>query len=237
MTLDRPGRHNALGAADVADFRDVLREVAANPHVRVLVLTGAGGRTFCAGASLEEMESGEMSGEIFDGLTDALTALPQPTVARLGGSVYGGGAELALCCDFRIGVPGIRLAVPAAELGVCYPLGGLRRYVGRLGLGTASRILLAAEELDAQELHRTGYLTHLVERDALDATVDEMARRLTRLAPLAVRSMKRLLHDLAGGAVDADEALRLMAECAASEDVREGLRAKREGRPPEFRGR
>ena len=76
-------------------------------------------------------------------LTDRLAAVRVPVICALNGSVYGGGAEIALCCDFRIGVRGSRLAVPAARLGVCYPLGGLTRYVQRLGLATAERLLVA----------------------------------------------------------------------------------------------
>lgn len=236
VTLGRPARHNALGAEDVDALSRVLDEVRRD-GVRVLVLTGEGDRTFCSGASLEEMEGGRMSGAIFDTLTDSLAALPLPTVARINGSVYGGGAELALCCDFRVGVRGMRLSVPAAKLGVCYPPGGLRRYVTRLGLGAASRILLAAEELDADELLGIGYLTHLVEPTGLDHEVAALVDRLTGLAPLAVRNMKRGLLGLAQGDTDPADLSRLVAECSSSDDMKEGLRAWRERRTPEFKGR
>lgn len=248
--LNRPRRHNALGADDVARLKTLLDELAADSGVRVLVLTGEG-QTFCSGASLQEMESGRMSGALFDTLTDKLATLPLPTVARLNGSVYGGGAELALCCDFRVGTPGMRLSVPAARLGVCYPPGGLERYATRLGLGTASRILLAAEKLEADELLRTGYLTHLVPEGELDQSVDDLAHRLSRLAPLAVRNMKRILLALAarGASVaarsgedsgigkDPSALTELVQECADSRDLREGLLAWREGRDPDFEGR
>jgi enoyl-CoA hydratase len=237
ITLDRPERHNALRAHDVAALRGMLEQIDADDAVRVLVLTGSGDRTFCSGAALEQMRSGEMSGEVFDTLTDRLAGLRVPTIGRLNGSAYGGGAELALCCDFRVGTPDMRLLVPAARLGVCYPVGGLTRYVRRLGPGAAARILLAAEELGAQTLRDIGYLTHLVERGALDATVDELADRIASHAPLAVQAMKRLLLDLAAGSVDRDEAARLIARCAESEDLAEGLAAWEEGRTPEFRGR
>lgn len=237
VTLDRPERHNALGADDVAALKRILREAAEDEGVRVVVLTGSGDLTFCSGASLEEMESGRMSGAIFDTLTEQLAALPLPTVARINGSVYGGGAELALCCDLRIGIRGMRLSVPAARLGVCYPPGGLHRYLTRLGLGTASRILLAAEELDDSELLRTGYLTHLTDVEGLDTRVDEVVARLIGLAPLAVRNMKRGLLALAMGEPDPEELQRLVDECATSDDVKEGLRASRERRAPDFKGR
>ncbi|MDX1494881.1 MAG: enoyl-CoA hydratase/isomerase family protein [Longimicrobiales bacterium] len=244
IVLTRPRRHNALGADDVVHLKALLDDLAQDDGVRAVIVTGEG-ETFCSGASLPEMESGRMSGALFDTLTEKLATLPLPTIARLNGPVYGGGAELALCCDFRVGTPGLRLSVPAARLGVCYPPGGLGRYVSRLGLGTASRILLAGEELDADELLRTGYLTHLVPDDGLDARVDALSKQLGRLAPLAVRNMKRiLLHLAAGGGSDGLAArldpatlAELVQECADSRDLKEGLEAWREGREPDFRGR
>jgi len=236
ITLDRPERHNALDAADVSGFRRTLDDIDANHAVRVLVLTGAGESTFCSGASLDQMRTGEMSGALFDTLTDRLANLRVPTICRLNGSAYGGGAELALCCDLRIGVTGMRLSVPAAALGVCYPLGGLSRYVQRLGLPAASRILLAAEELDGPQLVGIGFLARLVEPEALDETVDALTDRIASLAPLAVTSMKRILLDIVSHAVEPGEAQRLIDRCAASDDLREGLAARSEGRKPRFRG-
>jgi enoyl-CoA hydratase/carnithine racemase len=236
ITLDRPERHNALRAVEVAALRAMLDGVEADTRTRVLVLTGAGESTFCSGASLAQMRTGEMSGAIFDTLTDRLARLRVPTICRLNGSVYGGGAELALCCDFRVGGPGVRLSVPAARLGVCYPLGGLTRYVSRLGLGPAMRLLLAAEELDAEALLRIGFLTHRAEAGAIDTATDELSGHLASLAPLAVQTMKRTLVDIASGAVDREEIARMIARCNESKDFVEGLAAWSEGRDPDFRG-
>lgn len=236
ITLDRPAQHNALRAEDVAAFRRYLDDVEARQETRVLLLTGAGVRTFCSGASLAQMESGEMSGAIFDTVTDRLAHLRVPTVCALNGDAYGGGAELALCCDFRVGYSEMRLSVPAARLGVCYPVGGLGRYVRRLGLGPASRILLASEELGGDELRRIGFLTHLADRDRVGPEAEALAARLAALAPLAVQGMKRIMLQASERSVDAEEAERLIARAAGSEDVREGLRAARERRDPDFRG-
>lgn len=236
ITLDRPEQHNALRAVEVAAFRGYLDELERAEGTRVLLLTGAGDRTFCSGASLAQMESGEMSGAVFDTLTDRLSHFPLPTVCALNGSVYGGGAELALCCDFRIGTPDMRLSVPAARLGVCYPVGGLGRYVRRLGLGAASRILLAHEEMGGEELFRIGFLTHLAPSDARTEAV-ALADRLSTLAPLAIQGMKRIMLAIAEGTLDAAEAERMIAHVTESDDLREGLRAVRERREPDFQGR
>lgn len=237
ILLDAPEQHNALGRDDVALFRDHLDRVDADPGVRVLVVTGSGTRTFCAGASLPELERGEMTGRLFETLTDRLAAVRVPAVCALNGNAYGGGAEIALCCDFRIGAEGIRLSVPASRLGVCYPVGGLTRYVQRLGLGVAERLLVAGEELDAEEMLRVGFLTQLVAQVELEAATARLAERLAAAAPLAVQAMKRILTGVAAGTLDPDEARALVDRCEASADLREGLAARREGRQPEFEGR
>ncbi|MDE3003023.1 MAG: enoyl-CoA hydratase/isomerase family protein [Gemmatimonadota bacterium] len=237
ITLNRPERHNALGADDVARMVEIFDEIEADPAIRVLLLTGAGDRTFCSGASLDQMSSGQMSGAIFDTMTNRLAALRVPTVCALNGDVYGGGAELALCCDFRIGVEAMRLSVPAARLGVCYPIGGLTRYVRRLGPSIANRMLLAAEDMDGVELLRIGFLTELVAREAFEDAVTDRIARLRDLAPLAVQGMKQIMRGIEEGSMDPLEASAIIDRCTTSDDLREGIAAWREGREPEFRGR
>jgi enoyl-CoA hydratase/carnithine racemase len=236
IVLERPGQHNAIEAMDVVRFLEHLDRIEADGSVRVLVLTGTGTATFCAGASLRDLESGALTPDQFEVLADRVARTRVPTVCALNGSAFGGGAELALCCVFRIGVHGSRFAVPAARLGLCYPVGGLRRYVEALGLGVATRLLVGAEELGAEQMLAAGFLHRLVSPEELDAATARQAEDLARLAPLAVQSMKRILRDLAGGSVDEAAARRLVEACAASADLQEGLRARREGRAPDFRG-
>lgn len=237
ITLNRPDRHNALEAEDIELFRSSLATVEADEELRVLVLTGSGPDTFCAGASLKQLHTGKMSGAMFDTLTDDLASLRVPTVCAINGGVYGGGAEIALCCDFRIGVTTTRLSVPAARLGICYPLGGLRRYVARLGLDTAMRILVANEEMTAVELLGIGFLHRMVEPDKLERETTAFAERLAGMAPLAVQGMKRILTDIAQGTLDETAAREIIDTCATSDDLREGLRAQRAGEAPRFQGR
>jgi len=235
ITLAKPEKHNAIGVDELERMREHLASLDADRAVRVLVVTGTGS-TFCAGASLPEIESGEMTGALFETLADDLATVRVPTICALNGSAHGGGTELALCCDFRIGVSGSRISVPAARLGLCYAPGGLRRYVEALGLGAASRLLLAGEEIEADEMLAVGFLQRLVPRERLEAETSALALRLASLAPLAVQAMKRIVRQAAHGAVDEAEARRLMDACAASADLREGLAARRERRDPEFRG-
>lgn len=236
IVLDRPERHNALEADDLQRFRERLASLEADDVVRVLILTGSGGATFCSGASLDQIESGAMSGRLFETLTADLASISIPSICALNGSVYGGGVELALCCDFRIGVQGSRMGVPAARLGLCYPVSGLRRFLDSLGPAATRRIMLAGEELDAEDMLSVGFLDRLVARDELEATTESLASNLAKLAPMAVQAMKRVLHGLSRDTLDPVEAEMWVARCEASDDLKEGLSARKEGRSPEFRG-
>lgn len=237
LRLERPRHHNALGAADIRGIGECLEALAGDGTVRALLVTGSGDETFCSGASLRELASGEMSGELFSTLTSRLASLPLPTVCALNGNAWGGGGELALCCDVRIGVEGMRLRVPAARIGLCYPLEGLRRYVETLGLDTARRLLVAAEEFDTATLLATRFLHRAVPRETLESAARSRAEEMAALAPLAVRTMKQLLGNIARGQLDPVAAEQAIARCARSEDLREGLAAQRERRPPRFEGR
>ena len=235
LTLDRPERHNALTADDVRAFVNALDRVD-DSDARALIVTGSGDRTFCSGASLEEIESGALSGRIFSEATERLAHFRLPTVCAINGRIYGGGGELALSCDFRLGTEATSLRVPASQLGICYPPVGIERYGQRVGPGTAARILLAGEEMGGAELYRVGFLTHFANVGSVPTEATSLAGHLARLAPLAVQAMKRILNHAASGTLNVEEAAVWEAACNASEDLREGLAAWREKRPPTFRG-
>ena len=143
LVLNRPDRHNALGKIELQAMTDAFEAVKQDAEIRVLVVTGAGEKTFCAGASLPDLNSGAITPEYFQSVMHQLAVLPVPTIARINGNVFGGATELALSCDFRIGIQGGRLRVPAAAIGLCYPAAGIARFVEKLGANTARRMLLA----------------------------------------------------------------------------------------------
>ena len=120
ITLDRPAKHNVIEAADLPEFDRLLDAVDAQHDLRVLVITGAGDRTFCAGFDIGDIEGTDWTRNPLEVVVDRLESLSLPTICALNGSVYGGGTDLALACDFRVGVDGMRLRVPAAQLGVSY---------------------------------------------------------------------------------------------------------------------
>lgn len=241
ILLSRPRHANRLHREDLAALHDHLAALAADAEARVLVLA-AEGRHFCAGfhlGELGEVREGEEAGadpQAFERMVDALHALPLPTIARLQGGVFGGATDLALACDLRVGVHGITLRMPAARLGLHYYPSGLARFVSRLGPAAAKRLFLLAEELDAAELLRIGYLDALVAPEQLDAQVARWVDALLAGAPLAVAGMKLSLDEIARGEFDLARLRGREARCAASADLREGLAAQAERRAPRFRG-
>lgn len=239
ITLARPAHLNRLHREDLLTLQQHIAALRDRPDLRALVLTGEG-RVFCTGfhlGQLAEGADGEGDPRLFEHTVDALEALPMPTVARLNGSVYGGATDLALACDFRIGIEGMELRMPAARIGLHYYAGGLRRAVSRLGPGAAKRLFLLAEAVPAADLLAMGYLDRCVPDTTLDDAVRHVTDALAAGAPLAVRGMKASLDEIAGGCSTLDPIREREAACAASEDLREGLQAVTHKRAAHFHGR
>jgi enoyl-CoA hydratase/carnithine racemase len=155
-------------------------------------------------------------------------------VAALQGSVYGGATDLALACDFRLGVEGMKLVMPAARLGIHYYPSGLERAVARLGLAAAKRLFLLAEPVPAEDLLAIGYLDRLVPADRLAAETDALAAILAGNAPAAVRGMKRTMNAIARSTLDHAAAQADYEASKRSNELAEGLRAFAEKRKPVF---
>lgn len=208
ITLNRPAEHNRLDPADVDALLTLLATMRDAPP-QALVIAGKGDRTFSSGytlhAIIDELDSR------FERMLDALETLPCTTIAALGGSVYGGATDLALCCDLRIGVSGIRMFMPAARFGLHYYPGGLRRYVARLGLSAASRLMLTAMTIETEEMLRIGFLSEVVARDALDDRIETCLEAIALTEPKVVAQMKAHLLALARRRADEPEAIELEA--------------------------
>lgn len=237
IRLDRPDKHNILAMDEVPDFLALLEELDGDESLRVVVLTGTGSKSFSAGVDLGDVLSRDWTVNPLEQLADRIEAMGMLTVCALNGSVWGGATDLALACDFRIGIEGMRLVMPPAKLGVVFHESGLRRYVERLGPQLARRLFLAGEDLDDAALLRCGWLDRLVPREAFEDEVAGFVAMLASRAPLAVRSMKHAINGISRGTLDS---ARLKAEtlaCFRTEDAAEGLAASRERRKPVFRGR
>ena len=243
IRLNRPRQHNRIEPEDLTVLREAFDRIDADPEIRVLVLTGTG-KSFSSGyhiGALVERQAVRQAGEepgsdAFQQTVDRLEMLRVPTIAALNGSVYGGSTDLALACDFRIGVPGMRMLMPAARLGIIYYPSGIERYVARLGVAAAKKLFLTAQPIDEREMLRIGYLDEVVPADQLMARVEGLAAELAGNAPMALAGLKRAINETAGGRLDRDALAAARARCAASEDHAEALRAWSEKRPPKFRG-
>ena len=200
ITLRRPGQHNRIDPDDPAVLLQHIEQVRAAPSVRLLVLTGEGEKTFCSGYTLGQI--GARLDRSLEEMLDALETLDVPTLCAMNGSAYGGGTDLALACDFRIGVRGCRLFMPAARFGLHYYPGGLRRFVTRLGCSASKKIFLTGMTMDSDELLRTGFLTELVERDELAPRIDLYRDNIAQCDAQAVRSMKRHINAISAGEWD-----------------------------------
>jgi enoyl-CoA hydratase/carnithine racemase len=240
IRLNRPKHLNRLQADDLDALLKLFDRIEADPAIRVLILTGTG-RAFSAGYDLNSVAERAVSaveeksaGSAFEAVVNRLEDIGVPTICRLNGGVYGGSTDLALACDFRIGVDACEMFMPAARLGLHYYKSGIARYVARLGVDNAKKLFLTAEKIGAAEMLRIGYLTAVVPAEALDEEVDRLATLLAGNAPAAMRGMKRTINEFARGKLDEEAADRRHRESMRGEEIKEGIKAFSEKRPPKF---
>jgi enoyl-CoA hydratase/carnithine racemase len=240
IRLNRPRHLNRLQPDDLDALLDLFDRIEADPALRVLVLTGTG-RAFSAGYDLGSIAERagsapeqETAGSAFEVVVNRLEDLALPTICRLNGGVYGGSTDLALACDFRIGLDSCEMFMPAARLGLHYYKSGIKRYVSRLGADNAKKLFLTAQKIDAAEMLRIGYLTAMVSAEAFDDEVDRLAAILAGNAPVAMRGMKRAINEFAHGALDEEAADRRARDSMRSAEIKEGIKAFAEKRPPKF---
>jgi enoyl-CoA hydratase len=236
IRLNRPKHLNRLQAEDLGELVRLFDRIEADPAIRVLVLTGTG-RAFSAGYDLNSVAERAVSaneqqsaGSAFEVVVDRLEDLAVPTICRLNGGVYGGSTDLALACDFRIGVDTAEMFMPAARLGLHYYKSGIRRYVTRLGVDNAKMLFLTAQKITAPEMLRIGYLTAMVPPDVLD----ELATILAGNAPKAMAGMKRAINEFARGQLDEADADQRHRDSMRGDEIKEGIKAFAEKRAPRF---
>jgi enoyl-CoA hydratase len=240
IRLNRPRHLNRLQQTDLEALLDLFDRIEADPALRVVVLTGTG-RAFSAGfdlGSIAERATGSpeqaTTGSSFEAVVNRLEDLALPTICRLNGGVYGGSTDLALACDFRIGVDSCEMFMPAARLGLHYYKSGIRRYVSRLGVDNAKKLFLTAQKIEAPEMLRIGYLTAVAPAEALDEEVDRLAAILAGNAPMAMRGMKRAINEFARGKLDENAADQRYRDSMNGSEIKEGIAAFAQKRPPKF---
>ena len=236
LTINRADKGNAITLSALAEMSDHLSDLA-NSASRALVITGAGDRVFSAGMDLSDVsDPGSWAENPLTRFCDDLERFPKPTIARINGAVIGGSAEIALSCDLRVGKESAKLRVPAISIGVHYEYEGLARAVKTLGPQAARRIYMLGEKLEAETLSDIGFLDRCAPDDQLDAALEETLDAIRGGAPLAVNGAKQTIAEILAGE-DASAAKQRIRQAWASEDMKEGLAAIREKRPPVFKGR
>mgnify|MGYP000035228754 CR=1 FL=1 len=241
IRFNRPKAMNRIEPDDLFVLMEAFDRVEADPAVRVLVLTGTG-RAFSAGFDLRAVgahsvdpnDAPRRADISFETVANRLENVSVPTICRLNGGVYGGSTDLALACDFRIGVDTLEMFMPAARLGLHYYRSGMIRYVSRLGVAAAKRLFLTAQKVDAAELLRIGYLDECVPAAELDARVDALAALLSANAPRAVAAMKRSLNEISRGSADASVIDARHHDSLRGDELKEGSAAFAEKRAPRF---
>ena len=240
IRLNRPKHLNRLQSEDLEELLRLFDRIESDPAIRVVVLTGTG-RVFSAGYDLNSVadratsvREEQSAGSAFEVIVNRLEDLGVPTICRLNGGVYGGSTDLALACDFRIGIDSAEMFMPAARLGLHYYKSGIERYVSRLGVDNAKKLFLTAQKISAPEMLRIGYLTAMVPVESLDQEVDSLAAILAGNAPLAMRGMKRAINEFARGKLDEAAADLRHRESMRGAEIKEGIQAFTGKRPPRF---
>lgn len=247
LTLSNPEKRNALDHAILDGIAKAVRR-AEDAGARALIVTGADGM-FSSGYDIGDIpddvfaiEAEKLVAHPFTAALDALDATDLPTVAALPGHTIGGGLELALCCDLRVAAEDIKLGMPPAKLGLVYSHTGLRRFIQAIGVPRTRELFLLGRNVDARTAHGWGLVNRVAELDDVQEIALDLARELAANAPLSVRGNKRVLRELLAADVRLDaeverELIALRQACFRSEDMKEGVRAFSEKRPPRWQGR
>ena len=242
ITINRPEKHNAISLATLEELHSAVDRAAGDERIRVIGVTGAGGRAFASGSDLSEVADRDLKKgmePIVQGLAAKLEACPKVTIAAIDGICMGGGLEIALGCDLRICTPESRFATPEGKLGII-PGGGATARLPRLvGKGWALEMLLMGEHMTAAQAFQMGLVTRLVESGSLLAEVESMATHLATFAPFVPHFMKVMVQQGLEGSSASALAMEKFAQSALlqTEDKEEGIDAFLSKRLPEFKGR
>ena len=242
LTLNRPETRNALDAQTLIEIDSVLSTAELDPEVRVVVIQGAGGKSFAAGADIQQLHDRKALEALVPGMQGLYTTIEncsKVTIAAVNGFALGGGCELALACDIRVATKQAKFGLPELNLGIIPGAGGTQRLSRIVGKGRALDMILTGKLIDGEEAERIGLATHFVDKTALIETVERIAADIMKKGPVAVQLVKAAVHK--GFDVDSDTAMWIeklsQAVAFTTEDKREGTLAFLEKRTAKFNNR
>lgn len=244
ITLNRPEAANAMSVQLLTELSDTLNQIHHNPEIRVVLITGAGEKAFCAGADLKErkhMNEQQVKEvvSLIGSTINKVEALPQPVIAVLNGVAFGGGLELALACDLRIASSHAKMGLTETSLGIIPGAGGTQRLPRLIGIGKAKELIYTARRIDANEALRINLIEHLTEPEQLMEKAYQLASEIGNNAPLSLIQAKTAINN--GIEVDLKTGLKIEAlaydRLLHTEDRLEGLLAFQEKRQPQYIGK
>lgn len=242
LTINRPEVRNALSIASLIELKNILLSI--DKDILCLVITGEGNKSFCAGADLKERQNmSEMQTLSFINLINEtfnlLAKLSIPSIAMINGDAFGGGLELALCCDFRVAQTKSLLGLTEVSLGIIPGAGGTQRLPRLIGLYKALDMILLAKKISAKEALDISLINYLCEKEDLLAFTSELAIKLSNNAPLAIKAAKQAIFDgyennlLLGLSIENNAYKNILF----THDRKEGLSSFVQKRPPNFIGK
>ena len=245
ITFNNPEKHNAVSLDMWDSLEEMLNQCEKDHNVRVVVLNGAGGKSFVSGADISKFEKERSTKEAvlhYNSRTqkvyERLESFPKPTIAMIDGYCIGGGLNVAVCCDIRICSKKSQFAMPAAKLSLGYPFSSIKRLFDIMGPGMSKHFMFTAERILADEALSCGLVQKLVEDGNLEEFVNNYAEKIAGNAPLTIKAMKNIGIEILKNPNDRnlEECKKLAEACFDSNDYVEGRRAFMEKRKPNFKG-
>ncbi len=244
ITFNRPEAHNALNAAMVEEFKTLLDHLEKDETIRVLILTGAGEKSFISGSDIRELAdrtplSGVKQSQFRQSLLTRMERLPIPSIAAINGYAFGGGLEVAMATTLRIASEKAKMGQLEVNLGIIPGAGGIKRLIRLIGFGKAAEFILTGKMIDATEAYRIGLVNRVVPYGSLLPECERIAQTIIEKGPVAIEYALKALYtgyDLSADAAHLIESLSL-GICFSTQDSKEGLLAFLEKRKPRFERR
>lgn len=244
ITINRPDKLNALNKDVIADLGKALDEVYNNAEIKTAIITGAGEKSFVAGADISEFTSLDANGGSTlaklgqDNVFDKIENCPKPVVAAVNGFSLGGGCELAMACHFRLASENAKFGQPEVNLGLIPGYGGTQRLTQLIGKGKAMELMMTADMIGADEAKALGLVNYVVPQAELLSKTKEILQKIQTKAPLAITKVISCVNDAAKGEKDGFlNEIKRFGECFATEDMKEGTGAFLEKRKAIFKGK